>query len=107
MFNVLLAEAGDVGHPAHTYFVRRYTELVEVMSASLRRAVESGELKPGTDVVELSEETAAVMDGLQLQWVLDPKRFDMVGRFRQYADRLLRSITVDGTGLPDAPEKQL
>lgn len=49
---------------AHTYCVRRCTELVEVMSASFRRAVESGELKPGTDVVELPEETAAVMDGL-------------------------------------------
>ncbi|KOU73330.1 hypothetical protein ADK57_08775 [Streptomyces sp. MMG1533] len=43
---------------------------------------------------------AAVMDGLQLQWVLDPQGFDMVGRFRQYADRLLRSVTAAGTGLP-------
>lgn len=99
MFNVLLAEAGDVAHPAHPYFVRRYAELGEVMSASLRRAVESGELRPDTDVVEVSEETAAVMDGLQLQWQLNPKDFDMVGRFRQYADRLLRSIKTDGTGL--------
>jgi AcrR family transcriptional regulator len=101
MFNVLLAEAGDVGHPAHAYFVRRYQELVEAMAASLQHAVESGELRPGTDAVALSEETAAVMDGLQLQWVLDPKGFDMVGRFRQYADRLLRAITVAGSGLPD------
>ncbi|WP_328873801.1 TetR/AcrR family transcriptional regulator [Streptomyces sp. NBC_00287] len=100
MFNVLLAEAGDVGHPAHTYFVRRYTELVAVMSASLQLAVESGELKPDTDVVDIAEETAAVMDGLQLQWLLDPKGFDMVTRFRQYADRLLRSVKTDGTGLP-------
>lgn len=103
MFNVLLAEAGDVGHPAHAYFVRRYRELVDVMSESLRRAVESGELKPGTDVVELAEETAAVMDGLQLQWLLNPKEFDMVGRFRQYADRLLRAVTSDGAGLPAVP----
>jgi len=70
------------------------------MSDPLRQAVESGELKPGTDIVAVSQETAAVMDGLQVQWVLDPKGFDMVGRFRAYADRLLRSITVDGRGLP-------
>ncbi|MER6187589.1 TetR family transcriptional regulator C-terminal domain-containing protein [Streptomyces sp. NPDC001652] len=101
MFNVLLAEAGDVGHPAHAYFARRYAELVEVMSAAFRHAVQSGELRPGTDVVALAEGTAAVMDGLQLQWVLDPKGFDMVGRFRQYADRLLRAVTVEGIGLPD------
>ncbi|WP_330307278.1 MULTISPECIES: TetR/AcrR family transcriptional regulator [unclassified Streptomyces] len=100
MFNVLAAEAGDPGHPAHAYFTRRYTDLVEHMSGPLRQAVESGELKPGTDIVAVSQETAAVMDGLQVQWVLDPKGFDMVGRFRAYADRLLRSITVDGRGLP-------
>ncbi len=100
MFNVLAAEAGDPGHPAHPYFVRRYAELVAVMSASLQRAVDSGELKEGTDVIEVAEETAAVMDGLQLQWVLDPRRFDMVSRFRAYADRLLRSITAEATGLP-------
>ncbi|MFD4409545.1 TetR family transcriptional regulator C-terminal domain-containing protein [Streptomyces sp. NPDC058476] len=70
------------------------------MSGPLRRAVEGGELKPGTDIVAVAQETAAVMDGLQVQWVLDPQGFDMVGRFRAYADRLLRSITAEGPGLP-------
>ncbi|MFJ8111835.1 TetR/AcrR family transcriptional regulator [Streptomyces sp. NPDC096132] len=103
MFNVLAAEAGDPGHPAHPYFVRRYTELVSVMSDSLQRAVDSGELRQGTDVVGVAAETAAVMDGLQLQWVLDPKGFDMPTRFHAYAERLLRSITTAGTGLPERP----
>ncbi|MER6344054.1 TetR/AcrR family transcriptional regulator [Streptomyces sp. NPDC001595] len=102
MFNVLAAEAGDPAHPAHAYFVRRYAELREVMSATLERAVESGELRAGTDVAAMVEETTAVMDGFQLQWVLDPRGFDMVGRFRAYADRLLRAVTTAGTGLPSA-----
>lgn len=103
MFNVLAAEAGDPGHPAHAYFTQRYVDLVAHMSDPLRHAVESGELKPDTDIVAVCQETAAVMDGLQVQWVLDPKGFDMVGRLRGYADRLLRSITVEGNGLaPDA-----
>ncbi|MEU8788652.1 TetR/AcrR family transcriptional regulator [Streptomyces sp. NPDC048643] len=100
MFNVLAAEAGDPGHPAHAYFARRYVDLVEHMAGPLRQAVAGGELKPDTDVVAVSQETAAVMDGLQIQWVLDPDGFDMVGRFRAYADRLLRSVTTAGTGLP-------
>jgi len=58
-------------------------------------------LRGGTDVAAMAEETAAVMDGLQIQWVLDPQGFDMVSRFRAYADRLLRSITTEGTGLPE------
>ncbi|MFJ3666363.1 TetR/AcrR family transcriptional regulator [Streptomyces sp. NPDC090106] len=100
MFNVLAAEAGDVAHPAHAYFRRRYAKVVDSMAACFRHAVANGELRPDTDVTGLAEETAAVMDGLQLQWALDPQGFDMVGRFHRYADRLLRSITVAGTGLP-------
>lgn len=100
MFNVLAAEAGDPGHPAHAYFTQRYVDLVEHMAGPLRRAVADGELRPDIDVVAVCQETAAVMDGLQVQWVLDPDGFDMAGRFRAYADRLLRSITTAGTGLP-------
>ncbi|MFD8218859.1 hypothetical protein ACFV2U_35460 [Streptomyces sp. NPDC059697] len=42
MFNVLLAEAGDPGHPAHAFFVKRYADLVEVSAGALREAVASG-----------------------------------------------------------------
>ncbi|MFF4831864.1 hypothetical protein [Streptomyces sp. NPDC001315] len=38
-------------------------------------------------------------DGLRIQWVLDPGGFDIADRFRVCADRLLRSITTQGTGL--------
>ncbi|MGW1785270.1 hypothetical protein ACWCQQ_40185 [Streptomyces sp. NPDC002143] len=62
MFNVLAAEAGDPGHPAHAYFVRRYRELVDVMSVSLRHAVESGELRAGTDVLWTYRSTIATRE---------------------------------------------
>ncbi|MFF2516433.1 TetR family transcriptional regulator C-terminal domain-containing protein [Streptomyces sp. NPDC058086] len=100
MFNVLLAEAGDPGHPAHAFFVKRCADLVEVSAGALREAVASGELKPDTDCEALAEEFAAVMDGIQLQWALDPAGVDMAARMRAYLDRSLRSITVSGAGLP-------
>ncbi|MEI5526422.1 TetR family transcriptional regulator [Streptomyces brasiliscabiei] len=95
MFNVLAAEAGDPGHPAHTYFVKRYAEVVDTVAGVLRRGVDAGELRAGTDVVAVAQELAAVMDGLQIQWVLDPKGFDMAGRFRAYTERVAREIGVD------------
>ncbi|MFF4132302.1 TetR family transcriptional regulator C-terminal domain-containing protein [Streptomyces mirabilis] len=97
---VLLAEAGDPGHPAHAFFVQCYADLVEVGAGALREAVASGELKPDTDCEALAEEFAAVMDGIQLQWALDPTGVDMSARTRAYLHRLLRSITVSGAGLP-------
>lgn len=98
MFNVLAAEAGDPGHPAHMYFARRYAGLVEVVAGVLRRAARAGELRPDTDAVAVAvaQEVAAVLDGLRIQWVLDPRGFDLVGRFRAYAERVLRALSVDG-----------
>ncbi|MCX4421503.1 TetR family transcriptional regulator C-terminal domain-containing protein [Streptomyces mirabilis] len=59
-----------------------------------------GERRVDGEVEALAEEFAAVMDGVQLQWALDPTGVDMAARMRAYLDRLLRSITVSGAGLP-------
>ncbi|MFD5762192.1 TetR family transcriptional regulator C-terminal domain-containing protein [Streptomyces sp. NPDC127044] len=59
-----------------------------------------GERRVDGEVEALAEEFAAVMDGVQLQWVLDPTGVDMAARMRAYLERLLRSITVSGAGLP-------
>ncbi|WP_055717256.1 TetR/AcrR family transcriptional regulator [Streptomyces torulosus] len=96
MFNVLAAEAGDPGHPAHAYFAHRYAELVEVMAGVLRRAAHAGELRPDTDAVAVAHEVAAVLDGLRIQWGLDPRGFDLAGRFRAFVERVLRALSVSG-----------
>ncbi|OIJ64036.1 TetR/AcrR family transcriptional regulator [Streptomyces mangrovisoli] len=103
MFNTLAAEAGDPGHPAHDHFVRRYREVIDYATVPLRAAVERGELAPDTDCEAVATETVAIMDGLQLQWALAPETYDMVGRLRTYFDRLLRSLTTDGSGMPERP----
>ncbi|MFF3500577.1 TetR/AcrR family transcriptional regulator [Streptomyces sp. NPDC003247] len=100
MFNVLAAEAGETGHPAHDYFVRRYRLVVDQVADTLRAAVARGELAADTDCEGTASEIAAVMDGLQLQWALALGTYDMPGRLRTYLDRLLRALTVDGSGLP-------
>ncbi|MGW0563100.1 TetR/AcrR family transcriptional regulator [Streptomyces sp. NPDC003016] len=101
MFNILLAEAANPGHPARAYFTRRDAEVLDSITKTLRKAADSGELKPDTDPPSLAREVVAVMDGLQLQWALDPHGVDMPTLFRAYADRTLRACTVAGTGLPD------
>lgn len=100
MFNVLAAEASDLGHPAHDYFVRHYRASIEGTAETLQAAVEHGELKPDTDCEGVASEVVAVMDGLQLQWALAPQTYDMAGRLHAYLDRLLRSLSVDGAGMP-------
>ncbi|MFF8608481.1 TetR/AcrR family transcriptional regulator [Streptomyces sp. NPDC015346] len=100
MFNVLVGESGNVGHPAHQYFKERYARVlrhnVELLEAGVRR----GELRQDIDCRAVAEEQLAVMDGLQLQWALDPASMDMPTRVRAFLDRQLREIAATGEGLP-------
>lgn len=83
----LSAEASDVDHPAHSYFRRRYSKL--------RRSFEQGFsvwlAATGGDVSTArvsGERLIAVMDGLQLQWILEEgteaMAVDMVAAVREF-----------------------
>lgn len=100
LFNALAGEAGDPDHPAHDFFTRRYHTLVADVAQSLRHGVDSGELRPGTDCESEAQQLLAVMDGLQLQWVLAPQAMDMPQRLHAYLDRLYRTLSVNGAGIP-------
>ncbi|MET8504445.1 TetR/AcrR family transcriptional regulator [Streptomyces sp. NPDC004787] len=92
MFNVLVGESGNPGHPAHAYFKERYARVLRDTVSLMERAVARGELRPGLDCPALAREQLAVMDGLQLQWALDPDAMDMPGRVRDYLRRQYEAL---------------
>ncbi|MEU9704182.1 TetR/AcrR family transcriptional regulator [Streptomyces sp. NPDC047981] len=102
MFNVLAGESGNVGHPAHDYFKERYERVLSHMVGLMEAAVRRGELREGVDCRAAGREQLAVMDGLQLQWALDPGAMDMPARVRAFLDRQLRDLSATGEGLPAA-----
>ncbi|MFI6000037.1 TetR/AcrR family transcriptional regulator [Streptomyces sp. NPDC051366] len=102
MYNTLVGESGNAGHPAHEYFTQRYARVLAHNVRLLEAGVARGELRPGTDCEAVARETLAVMDGLQIQWVLAPEAVDMPNRLHGYLDRQLRGISTSGTGLPVA-----
>lgn len=72
LYAVLSAEASDPEHPAHEYFVRRYADTVAGFERVLTRAGAAGLLVEGTDVAAEARALVALMDGLQIQWLLKP-----------------------------------
>ncbi|MEU2133778.1 TetR family transcriptional regulator C-terminal domain-containing protein [Streptomyces sp. NPDC018352] len=100
LHSTLVGESGDPDHPANSFFTRRYRTLVADAGQSLRRGVDSGELRADIDCAAEAQQLLAIMDGLQLQWVLDPEAVDMVARLHGYLDRLYRTLGTAGTGLP-------
>jgi AcrR family transcriptional regulator len=81
---VILAESILPSHPAHRYFKLRFTRARGIVAAHLSRAQQQGFMRRDVDAARLATILLAVMDGLQLQWLLDP-RVDMAGCFAEFS----------------------
>ncbi|MFF5157933.1 TetR family transcriptional regulator C-terminal domain-containing protein [Streptomyces sp. NPDC000348] len=80
LYTTLAAEAVEPDHADHEYF-RRRNDIVRIsLVMAVDRARECGNLPPGPPAEQVAAGIIAVMDGLQLQWLLDPG-FDMVAAF--------------------------
>jgi AcrR family transcriptional regulator len=89
LFSTLVAEGASVEHPAHDYFVERYQRIRGRVLRSLREGQEVGEIDPDVDLNALVPAIVGAMDGLQIQWLLDPE-IDMSAGFEALM-RLLRA----------------
>lgn len=94
LFTVVTGEAVTEGHPAHDWAVRRYRALEGYLVRALEAGVADGTLAPGIDTAAIARQVFAMMDGLQLQWLLDPTGVDMAGLFRGYIDQVVARISV-------------
>lgn len=86
---VLSAEATSPEHPAHHYFINRYTYVVAVATESFETMRDRGELIDGVDPASAARTLIALMDGLQVQWLLDRSSVNMVDEVRSYVRPLL------------------
>jgi AcrR family transcriptional regulator len=91
LFSVLQVEATNAAHPAHSFFVQRYRSVLSRMEKSFTEAKAQGEVNSDLDPASAARATIAVMDGLQVQWLLDPGAVDMPNELR----RFLRCFGVD------------
>lgn len=95
-FSALLGESVTEGHPTREFFTERYVRVRATMAEALRAAY--GERLPsGLTPERAAPLLAAVMDGLQYQWLLDPESVDMPGAFRDFVSLLGESDAHGGT----------
>jgi AcrR family transcriptional regulator len=86
LYSVESAESLEPGHPAHEFFRSRYSRVRETVSGRVRRDQEQGLLPADIDPFEFAAGVIALMDGLQVQWLLDPS-FDMSSVLSAYLER--------------------
>jgi AcrR family transcriptional regulator len=77
VYTVLSAESVTDEHPAKSFFEERYRTLRgEVADAFRALCAQEGVTEPAT-IAKASASILAVMDGLQLQWLLEPDAVDL------------------------------
>ena len=88
LFNLLVAESVSPDHPAHEFFIDRYQREREHMTQVIVQAQQAGEVRSDISAETLTILIFAVMDGLQVQWLLEPEKIVMSDLFRVLMDLL-------------------
>jgi AcrR family transcriptional regulator len=90
-YTVLSAESVTEEHPAQDWFRDRFDGLREDLTEALRIACGPGEPVSDEQLAMGASALIAVMDGLQVQWLLQPTAIDMPAVVRMTLNALLGS----------------
>lgn len=72
LFTVVAAEAVDAEHPAHEWFVERYDRTRDNFRDRVTQAQQDGAIRADLDPDQIARLLIAVLDGLELQYLLTP-----------------------------------
>lgn len=92
LFTVLVSESIRSDHPSHDYFVDRYRQGREMYISEFLK-LHDANIRPDVDINELVILIMAVMDGLQIQWLLDPEKVDMGQTFKLFSKIVIDYLT--------------
>jgi AcrR family transcriptional regulator len=99
LLTTLSAEAIPRDHPLHEFFVQRYRTFRRGLAGLLARAQASGAIRDDVNTQDVSREIIATLDGLYLQWLLDPKEINLKKALRSYAERLANELAPERTAV--------
>ncbi|MFI7150142.1 TetR/AcrR family transcriptional regulator [Nonomuraea sp. NPDC050022] len=85
---LMAAESSAADHPAHEWFRDRYDRLIETLAIAIRRDQDAGRVCNSRAPESIAESLVALWDGLQLQWLINPRR-DLVAAMRSSLADLL------------------
>jgi AcrR family transcriptional regulator len=97
LYTVLSAEATAPDHPAHSWFVDRYRRIVGEIETAYAAARTAGDLLAGVDPGIAARQLVALMDGLQIQWLLRDPDLDMAAALAAHLATQLRPPPTSGS----------
>jgi AcrR family transcriptional regulator len=88
LYHVLATENLDPGDPLHAFFVTRYDKARRAVVAVLRKDQARGDVRADIDLDQVGYEVLGMLMGLEIQWLMDPDRVDLVGVMQGYVEGL-------------------
>jgi len=88
LYAILSTEATAEDHPGHLHFVARYGRTRAFVEDAFASLADAGQLAQGVTPASAAIGTIAMMDGLQVQWLLDPNAVDMPRELGRYLGAL-------------------
>lgn len=86
LFVVVSAESTSIEHPAHQFFQDRYARIIDEVTQAYAVALEADQVVDGLDPRMAAQQLIALMDGLQVQWLLDTTAVDMPAVLRRHIE---------------------
>ncbi|UQW76256.1 TetR/AcrR family transcriptional regulator [Pseudomonas avellanae] len=90
---IINTESLSVTHPAHRWFSERFGIVHSHLQSHLNALIQAGEVRSDVDVRQISLEIAAMMDGMQIQWLRSPGDVQIEQAFARFIERLARDLT--------------
>ncbi|POD73464.1 TetR family transcriptional regulator [Pseudomonas syringae group genomosp. 3] len=90
---IINTESLSVTHPAHRWFSERFGIVHSHLQAHLNALIQACEVRSDVDVRQISLEIAAMMDGMQIQWLRSPGDVQIEQAFARFIERLARDLT--------------
>lgn len=96
-YSVLSAESVTEGHPGQEWFRVRFEGLRSMIGVSLAMVCDDTNRPSDAEITNAATAIIAVMDGLQVQWLLDPERVGLAETTAFTINAILASlIAADG-----------
>lgn len=101
LFTLVVGESVAADHPNAEWVRARYERLRDGIAEVLSAGVEVEELPAEVEPQRLAARLVALMDGLQLQWLHAPERFDLVAEFEAALDGIAVELQLSMDGEED------
>jgi AcrR family transcriptional regulator len=90
---VMAVEAFDPRYPAREDRVTRYRTFRKGLADMVERGVRDGSIRAEVNPGHVATEVLAFMEGIGIQWHLDPADVDIVGAYESYFNRLAAQLS--------------